>query len=180
MSMELQIGIESWIIQDGNYPDFEIHERYSFALEFYPHTLEKAGEEKAFEQVEKFLYKVTAEIIYIDRNSWVIDFGISAYQPQRPPKKFKVGDFVSGVFYLGVDHFEYFESLKNLKNYPQITNQWYLSEIELDTTPFIETAPKYFERDKQKISFKRISKTDAWNDTNGSGSYVFKCQLQNS
>jgi hypothetical protein len=180
MSIELQIGMESWIVQDGNYPDFEVDQTYSFALEFYPHSLEKAGREKAFEQIENFLYKVTAEIVYIDRNSWVIDFGISAYQAQRPPKKYKVGDFVSGVFYLGVDHFAYFESLKNLKNYPQITNQWYLKEIELETTPFLETAPKYFERDKQNTSFESISKTDVWNDANGSGSYVFKCQLQNS
>ena len=180
MSIELEIGIESWIIQDGNYPDFAINQSYSFALEFYPHSLEKSGSEKSFEHVEKSLYNVVAKIIYIDKHSWVIDFGLSAYQAQRPNKKFKVGDFISGVFYLGIDHYMYFESLKNLKNYPQIIYQWHVNEIELETTPFIETALKYFERDTQNPSFKCISKTDAWNDTNGSGSYVFKCQLQDS
>ena len=31
----LQIGLSSWIIQDGNYGDFECHAIERFALEFY-------------------------------------------------------------------------------------------------------------------------------------------------
>lgn len=31
---ELAIGLSSWIIQDGNYPDFEVDREYDFALEF--------------------------------------------------------------------------------------------------------------------------------------------------
>jgi hypothetical protein len=31
----LQIGLSSWIIQDGNYEEFEVGREYRFALEFY-------------------------------------------------------------------------------------------------------------------------------------------------
>ena len=33
----LHVGLAAWIIQDGNYAEFEVGGEYQFALEFYPH-----------------------------------------------------------------------------------------------------------------------------------------------
>jgi hypothetical protein len=32
----IHVGLFSWIIQDGNYDDFEVGQAAKFALEFYP------------------------------------------------------------------------------------------------------------------------------------------------
>ena len=32
----LNVGLDAWIIQDGNYADFRVGEEQDFALEFYP------------------------------------------------------------------------------------------------------------------------------------------------
>ncbi len=178
--MDIVLGLDSWIIQDENYDDFKVGEDYSFALEFYPHSVEKSDLQKSISRLERAEYQITCEIVYLDRDSWVIDFGLLAYQDQRPPKGFKVGDMVSGRFYIGVDHFAYFERLKYVKGFPELTYNWQLESIELETTPFIETAPKLLERDKSKESFEKIEKTDAWQDANGLGSYLFSCKVQES
>lgn len=36
MGLTFDIGLSAWIIQDGNYEDFEQGQTRSFALEFYP------------------------------------------------------------------------------------------------------------------------------------------------
>ena len=38
----LHVGLDAWIIQDGNYADFQSGAEYRFALEFYPHALAPA------------------------------------------------------------------------------------------------------------------------------------------
>jgi hypothetical protein len=38
MTNSFKIGLSSWIIQDGNYPDFKQGERAAFAIEFFAPT----------------------------------------------------------------------------------------------------------------------------------------------
>lgn len=35
----LHIGVSSWIIQDGNYPDFRIGDALNIALQFHPYRI---------------------------------------------------------------------------------------------------------------------------------------------
>jgi len=40
----LHVGVDSWIIEGGNYDDFQCGNRYRFALEFYPHLITIASD----------------------------------------------------------------------------------------------------------------------------------------
>ena len=36
----VNVGLAAWIIQDGNYDDFQVDASYRFALEFHPQQIE--------------------------------------------------------------------------------------------------------------------------------------------
>lgn len=102
--MNLIIGLDSWVIQDGNYGDFQVGETRQFALSFYPLLLGKIEYTTPITHKEKDTYFLNAKIDYFDKESWVIDFGIKAFQEQVMPTNFEKGQVVSGEFSLGVDH----------------------------------------------------------------------------
>lgn len=174
--MKIVISLDSWIIQDGNYGDFQVGDITEFALEFYPVDIRKHGDVKSITRRDHSTYTLNAEVIYIDNEAWVIDFGLKAFEEQKIPKGIKVGDFVSGEFVIGIDPFFYFENLKQKSTFPDITYKWKIDKIEMETTPLIETSPKYFERDKENESYIEVQKTDAWKDFDGNASYYLYCE----
>src|SRR5262245_41453887 len=40
---QISVGLSSWIIQDGNYDNFQVGQERSFALEFYPHSIKPSN-----------------------------------------------------------------------------------------------------------------------------------------
>lgn len=174
--MAMIIGMDSWIIQDGNYSDFRVGEIREFALEFYPISLGNIESKNTITPKKGDLYEINGKVDYVDNDSWVIDFGLKAFQESSPPEGIKIGDKVSGVFYLGVDPFFYFERLKDKAGFPDITYKWQIEKIEMETTPFIETAARTFERDKTKESYIEITETNAWEDFEGSACYLLYCK----
>ncbi len=118
MTVSLAIGLSSWIIADGNYPNWACGDEAAFALEFYaPESLEKI-EPTENPSPELVLigapyYQVSGKCVHVDidgdQSWWVIDAGILIYRNERPPQNVRLGSWWRGKIYVGVDHFFYME-----------------------------------------------------------------------
>jgi len=179
---EWEIGLDSWIIQDGNYGDFSKGQTAEFALEFYPDDKVRFNEskEKSVKPLGAARYEINGEIVYLNNKVWVIDFGICAFQEATPPSDIKVGQYVTAEIYLGIDPFFYFESLHSYPGMPPLVYAWRINSIGMQTAPFIEKRHSFFAqkvliRDPTKIGYRAIEKTDAWKDDNGNAGYVLTC-----
>lgn len=127
----LHIGVSAWIIQDGNYPDFRVGDVVRTALEFHPHGLrESSAESSACMRLSGSNYRVTARTIFTDRNVFVLDFGLLAYDQAPPPKWMKPGRFVDADIYVGIDPFFYFEELHAIKGMPELRYQFRVTDVQ--------------------------------------------------
>jgi hypothetical protein len=179
----LQVGLSSWIIQDGNYEDFEVGREYRFALEFYaPHiAISKSQVDvSGLTPLGNAKYKGVGSVIYRSKKAWVIDVGVPAYRDEPAPAKARMGSRVEGELYIGIDPFFYFETLNALPGMPNLYRQWYIKRIMLETTPWLETVDDtgctLRVRDDEKLSFVDVSATDAWNHDGGHGHYILECE----
>ena len=185
--MMLQIGLSSWIIQDGNYGEFEAKREYRFALEFYPHELvfdPSPISAPRLTAVGNDLYDAKGRIIFKSKSAWVIDFGVPAFQETKPPSWSRVGTSVSGRISLGIDPFFYFETLKSQKGMPNLFRQWFVHRILLETTPWREetdaTGRKVLSRDNTQESFIEVAATNAWSHDGGHAQYILECEMRES
>ena len=171
------MGLDAWIIQDGNYPDFHRAQQAEFAVEF--NFLDRPVLQKPSKPTAALAsgpgYDVVANVVAILDDCWVIDCGLRAYQAGRPRQGISLGDCISGRVYLGVDPFFYFEELHWLAGMPPLIYTWRIDGLLRQTAPFIEVAPRTWKRDPTKLDFEAIEATDAWHDDGGSGSYVLEC-----
>lgn len=178
----MHIGLSSWIIQDGNYGEFETDREYRFALEFYPHEIAvpDASSEPRLIHLGDALHDAWGTVVFRSDSAWVVDFGVLAFQEAKPPDWANPGVFVSGRVYVGVDPFSYFERLKNEKGMPNLFRSWRVRRILLETTPWLHTVDsmdrKVTVRDTSRESFAEVSRTDAWNDDGGNGHYILECE----
>ena len=94
---ELIVGLNEWIIQDGNYGEFKCGERHKLSIEFNGSAL-TPSDERAIRCKHKSTssYEVAAKVIFATAEVWVIDFGIKVFCEARPPKFAKVGQWVQG------------------------------------------------------------------------------------
>lgn len=173
----LNIGVDSWIIQDGNYGDFSVGQKTEFAFEFYPVSLATSDcNAVSLTEISLNKYKICAQVVYSSEKVWVLDFGFMAYQESEPPKFAVEGSWVQGEIMLGIDPFFYFEYLNKIPDIPLLTYQIGIEQILLEMTPWMEIPNRnMIVRDKEKESFREVQKTDAWSDDNGHASYVLKC-----
>jgi hypothetical protein len=177
------ISLNSWIIQDGNYPDLRVGQRASFALEFFSKQLHvTSAVPKAVQHREESVYDITAEIVYAQDEVWVIDFGLQAFREEPLPPDVTVGACVTGQIWLGVDPFFYFESLYQRPAIPALIYTWHIDRITRDTAPFITTIDgqgrRVMTRDATKTGYIDIPQTDAWNDDDGHADYILICSRQ--
>ncbi len=176
----LNVSLDSWIIQDGNYPNFRVGEKKQFAIEFYPHSLKPTGcNQHSAINIRLNLYKICGQLVFRTEDVCVLDMGFLAYQETPPPRFAPEGSWVEGEIYLGIDPFAYFEHLKNIPGMPSLTYGFLVREILLETTPWLTTSDASgrtrMVRDEQNESFKEVEKTDAWHDDGGHASYVLTC-----
>jgi len=175
------IGLASWIIQDGNYPDFSTGDQRRFALEFGTQSLSPSLSKEVYvEHVSGARYTFAADVVFLNDEVWVIDFGLPAYTEARPPQFVRQGVRVEGELYLGVDPFTYMESLRNTPGMPSLFQDFRIERILLESTPWIAGyfgATPTLVRDETKESFVSIPKTDAWRDDNQNAHYVMECTL---
>lgn len=172
------IGLDAWIIKDGNYRDFAVGDRAEFALQFYlVNTIEFLGDSavgavKVYEDV----YDVVGRVVHVDPSSWVLDFGLQAYREEPPPSELSPGKIIRTRISLGVDPFMYFENLRHNLTYPDLIYTWDIRAIRLETAPFVLNGNVWV-RDEAKRGRAKIPRTDAWKDDAGNGDYVLDCDL---
>ena len=177
----LILGLASWIIQDGNYPDFSTGDQRRFALEFSTEILSPSGSKEPYvEHVSGARYAFAAKVVFVNDEVWVIDFGLPAYTEAQAPEFVRQGMCVEGKLYLGVDPFFYMESLRDSPGMPSLFLDFRIERILLETTPWIAGyvgATRTLVRDETKESFLSVPKTDAWRDDNQNAHYVLGCTL---
>lgn len=185
----LEIGLDAWIVQDGNYPDFEVGREYSFAVEFFSEDLAKLPHpskpgiscrrkgSKGFPQ-----YNVVGEVIHVDEEWLALDAGIRAYRElglRDVSPGFRKGDWVEGVLSYCVDHFSYQERYGRRAKSPGLIYDWRIERIRIETAPFVQVAEKAFERDKSKLGWREIDRTNCHEDDGGHGAYCLACRRMN-
>ena len=172
---DLKVGLDAWIIQDGNYSDFRAGQEAKFALAFVGTLAPVHGAGvPTLEPAEGANYSATGRIVFVHPEVWVCDFGILAYQRNPPPAWATEGRCAGGDIYLGVDPFDYFEHLHALSGMPSLQYNFRLARIWLETTPW--TGDKFKRRKAGKTSFREVGQTNAWSDDEGVGHYVLECQ----
>jgi len=168
--------LNSWIIQDGNYDDFHCGDRRKLAIEFCGKRLTPSNDQaRRYSRNHGAIYTVTAQVAFVHPKVWVIDFGVLAYWESPPPDFANVGAWVEGEILIGVDPFFYKEYLYQLLKMPDLFNEWVVSRVELNTTPWIQTTEsgrKVFARDPAAEAWAEVEATDAWNDDQGRASYL--------
>jgi hypothetical protein len=168
--------LNSWIIQDGNYGDFHCGDHHSLALEFAGGSLHQSDDREVRCQHDQgSIYTVTAEVIFVNPEVWVIDFGIKAYWESPPPAFVQTGAWVEGEIFLGIDPFFYKDYLSKVPDMPNLFDEWIVKRIQLNTTPWIHSLDgdrSVLTRDGSLEARTDITATNAWNDDNGRASYL--------
>lgn len=135
----LQVGLNSWIIADGNYNDFRVGEVRSFALEYCNEddlrSLPKSRATRSLARLDGARYAVTGRTLHLGSERAAIDVGVPAYRElyslPPPSKRFE------GIVWLGVDPFFYFKRRAREAAAPALIFDWRIHRIEVETAPRI-------------------------------------------
>jgi hypothetical protein len=176
---ELQVGIDAWIIQDGNYGDFTAGDSASFALEFFSKSLRSSPQRRnGANHIDKSSYQVCGQVIFVLPHVWVIDFGVKVFCEAMPPKFAIAGSWVEGQVDLGIDPFSYKENLAHEVGMPNLAYAWRIARILRNDCQWMEsvgpTGGKMLVRDERSPKWSDVASTDAWNDDNGRAEYSMR------
>jgi hypothetical protein len=195
---EWYIGLENWVLQDGNYTDFAVGQRRQFALEFSYDRSARLQLSEATERTARYsgrgnVYVVRGELIRDGSgpapHGFVLDFGLKAYDnwmvldDLEPPS---AGSWLEGEITLFVDPFEYMDRLANQKGMPPLIQTWEILGIEKDISPTIQVEygdPRYFGPDEgpmriadpERELYESVERTRMRED--GPGWYQLRCAL---
>lgn len=162
------IGIDSWVIQDGNYPDFVTGQRAELAVEYASRSGLRglSGEhEVSARWVGGSAYDVIARVVHDEPNARVLDCGLLVYHfvgIEDPEHRSEVGAWVTGVVDLGVDPGFYADGLARESGFPQLAYAWTVEEVLRRA----RGAP---------ADLTVVERTDAWADE--APGYVLRCRL---
>jgi hypothetical protein len=171
------IGLASWIIQDGNYPDIRKGQQAEFAVEFHIDDAEVTeATMPSGKLVKDSDYRIVGRVTFASPEAWVVDCGILAYTEEALPAGVSEGAWITGSAFLGVDPFPYFERLHRLPQMPALVYSWKVERIRRQTAPFVEVAPRHFQRDASKWGYADVEATDAWEDDGGHAEYLLDCR----
>lgn len=175
------ISLDSWIIQDGNYPDLIRGQTAEFAVEFWVPdgaVFEVSSEKPGSQFSDDYLCDVIANCIMQTDQVTIFDIGILVYAEASVPVPTipAAGTFRTKLG-IGADPFPYFESLSRIESVPPLVYSWRIESIFQQTAPWIEVAPRTRERDPNQLDYAEIAKTDAWSDDNGYAEYMLRCEL---
>lgn len=120
---------------------------------------------------------MTGAITFRGSGQWVLDFGIPAVcdntwsePPARRP--FAVGEVGLEALTAGIWEDDLF-----VPPAPPIDLVWEVERIWLETTPWIEIAPRSYERADVGPSFVEVDKTGHAFDDRGRADYLLDCRL---
>ncbi|HEX4959570.1 MAG TPA: hypothetical protein VF173_01930 [Thermoanaerobaculia bacterium] len=179
-SRTLSIGLASWIIQDGNYPDFEAGRQYRFALEFFPTTVAPSQNRTRYlEPRDGCDYAFGGQVVIVWPEVAVVDVGLLIYHEGRVDGLPPVGEYAAGELYLGVDPFFWSETHCKRWGAPNLFYDWHIEEVLLETTPWVvsldDQGRKVRRRAEVAQSFAAVGRTNAFEDDDGNAHYVLRC-----
>jgi hypothetical protein len=194
-------GLDAWVVQDGNYGDFERGQVVDFAVELTPlgDHLSPASDElsaslrpvawrdespppppperqsAAFSLEPDVVYDLIARVVARREGVAVLDCGIGVYCTFEPVTLAEVGRTIAVTGSLGVDPFTYFEQLAADEELPPLIRRWRIERIGRQLAPWREDEPGSFVRDANELTFAPVETTDAWKDDGGHASYALEC-----
>lgn len=176
------VELASWIIQDGNYADFQRGETRAFAIEFSGFGLlvpcsPPVDRRLTARLADDDLYEVTGRIVHWTPQWQCLDIGVVAYCDAPPTQGLQQGQWVNGWVGLGVDPFFYAESFSRQADAPPLIHDWVIEEIHVRVAPFIEVAPRTMAPDPTRTRWQAIERTNAWTDQGGQALYRLRCRL---
>lgn len=203
---ELVIGLEHWVLQDGNYTDFAVGDRRQFAVEFYydrTHRLEtvEAGPRPTVAlRGSTFDYDAVAQVTVsrphpdVGPGVFVLDCGdLWAYSETLllddvlSPRE---GTWLRGRISLFVDHFAYMDELGTLPDMPPLICTWDVLAIEERRTTLIQVPsghPLYsgpecegpaWVSDPSREHWQPVERTTTWlPEGQTAAGYRLRCQL---
>src|ERR1700674_2224771 len=140
-TLNLDVYLSRWIVEDGNYDDFRVGEMRKFALELWASEPLKSSTERimSLRQLRDHSYSVSGKLVFTADGVFVIDCGVLCYSEREGEIEAgcAVGDFVRGDLRFGVDPFFYFEQHCKIPSIPALIYEWQINSIEQDTTPYI-------------------------------------------
>jgi len=175
---EVEICVDGWIIQDGNYGDFHVGDEVRCALEFYGDLRATEKCTLVMEHLRQNDYRVRAQVVFLAPDAWAINFGLMAFQEYRPPESVRVGGWMEGEIGLAVDPFMYKDRLAHEIGMPDLFNTWEIMSITRDDTPWVASScGKILSRDQEHPRWTRVQQTDAWNDDDGRSVYLLRLRV---
>ncbi|VXC29707.1 hypothetical protein [Nocardioides sp. AX2bis] len=202
MSASWWIGLDGWVLQDGNDTDVAPGQRREFAVEFgyARHRRLRPAPDAAGTSCRwtgrDTTYEVTGRLLRASSSprasdAFVLDIGpLQAYDTWmvlddlQPPA---AGAWLTGEVGLHVDHFAYMDHLATLPGMPPLIRTWTIEEVQLDTTPTIRVeyghplhvAPEgegpMWVRDPSRESHETVDRTRTWDHDGG---YRLRCTLE--
>ncbi len=177
-----EVGLSAWIVQDGNYSDFEVGKEYEFALECGPEGLILNNQpSRSLKRLSEARYAFDAEVLIHEPGLTVLDVGILCYHDGAIGDSLTPGQYVSGELYLGIDPFFWFESHSQRADLPRLTYRWRVTGILLETTGWQELVDsnggKFRSRVEHPTTFTPVNQTNAWIDDGQHAHYILQCAL---
>jgi hypothetical protein len=177
MTDVLVVGLDSWIIMDGNYGDFARDAEVAFALEFHATPPLEEVEPNAIlapslTRVGNADYEALGQVVHVADDWWVINVGVLAFREEKPPANVRPGRWLRGRIFIGIDPFFYFERLAHQHSAPALIYNWKIEKIEVQTAPLIRVGPRIMTRDPAQLGWKEIVETNAREDA---GEYLLHC-----
>ena len=136
---EWMVSLASWVIQDGNYGDFEVGTSRRFAIEFWADDLQPSSRTtRTAASVGGSRYAINANLAYVGDDLVMLDIGLVAYREVRANPKFP-SPWVQGFISLGIDPFSYFETHARRRGVPPAIYGWDITGIWHETAPWISS-----------------------------------------
>lgn len=172
----LNINLQAWIVQDGNYADFVRGTVTEFALEALVEKIELASPGPlGFRHLAESRYQVLAQAVYVRGDVCVWDFGVLVYETNVTPRR-RVGSHITAEVDLGVDPFFYSEEISpRLPDIPGLIYDWEVQRIAIQTAPWITAEKNMMKRDETQWAWRDIEATNAWEDDDGPADYLLTC-----
>ena len=197
--VEWWIGLDSWVLQDGNYTDFATGHRRQFALELsydrWQRLVPTPDRVASCRPSTGVRYQVTGELVHASGRwpgaAYVLDIGpLAAYATQlvlddlEPPPR---GTWLTGEIGLHVDPFMYMDELAGQPGMPPLIRTWTVEEVQVSTTPLVTVEygdPRYAGpdegphrvADRTRESWATVERTD----TDRDGAYRLRCTLEDA
>lgn len=176
-----QIRVSPWIIKDGNYPHFFVSQVTQFAIELGLTKLVASPTiPKSAYATLPSEYQITGEVVYLFERTYVLDFGVLAYQEtKRMPEAIKMGAQVTGEIMLEIDPYFYKAYLYKLPGIPPLIYTWRVDKIVEEASPTlyrVENGRGIISVDKSKTEYKEVERT-AEEPSNMMVDYIMHCTI---